>query len=1170
MKFVKLSASKIRLWITASLVIGVCFAHAQTTPSDAQSKTKFADKIGHWLYAYGMSSPDFLTEDRAAFKEKAFAEVYVEATINYDAWMFNLLNKVTKFRYPAKQMPHIIFEVKFTPTDATLTKYNIAFAIQATSDVSVNLQTIANEAAATLSGKTYTEPALAVEDIEKAIKAALTTLADKLGNELAPNLLVRYANEVFWNGHEIPILEDEGNYAELEAVDKTGAPINSSLLTWTNADPFESKGVVDMTGISSKEVTLVKAGEENSPLHVTLKRVGTSDDINELLKMLIVEVLTQKKQEAQDTIIVLKRDSANNAIALGNQISILEDGNYPLEDAGHVPTPFLESPKVLSALDLEEFNKSNERTGAFALLRKHKNYHNRIRKKVNVVAFANLVVDRPEKIEALLRALLENSGRLVARLILNRDSQGMRDAAKNIVVDFLNQNLETIAGSNFGFKQEAPPLPVIREVTVKPVVLGPANRFYINPKIGFHGKATFVTNMTNYLNSLQEPTYVVINYSQDLSTENYLRRVTKTKPVGLPDGAKYLAITLFNIPGSVMYNAAFDGNDLSNVNEDEAANTAQGQISADLTGIIERATDGGTGDPFTSFIMRKLSTLRAATGLKYFVIMHCDVCQSSGESNAELSFSEPVPVPQGVQFEGLPGIPTAQAVEMQFVQKANGKCLLIFYKYSNDLTADLASASTANALQGEIIKRLIFFDGDRIHDCTARLDSWSTGICSLNTGNIFTTEATATSYYNNLFPALGSCLGLPGSNALLSETQIKALLGDIQGQARSGQQWEFSQAGKVYSLQQNMLTIVQNAMSVENINAGNWTDQNIDIKSRLRFRSDGILEYEALGLRNNLTLATGKTADLKLIASNMRVKNNAFLAKYLVTASTQKVSAARAEFDADEFPDGKKVKLDENAGFFKVFSELGGIGIRFLKTAEIEEPVYIEETETTATIKAPPIATGTIESVAMTVTDLTSTACMVHDLATDAQARANAKEGFGAIKDKIVENPTTLFPILGEVVLEEVTGATPEGYSLMFSSSTNEGKREHLLTKTSVRTATSIFASSSFISKLPEMATKIATKMTKAKIMLRFKDLGDVKNIAENLIKDFEDKVKALQADADKFLDDFKGASDQDAQAFLEKPEMVEAWDKLNDGGVDEALRKKPEVLRKTAELKCP
>jgi hypothetical protein len=48
--------------------------HAQTknvATDTTESKLKFIDKIGHWFTAYAMTSPDFLENDKNAFKSSA-------------------------------------------------------------------------------------------------------------------------------------------------------------------------------------------------------------------------------------------------------------------------------------------------------------------------------------------------------------------------------------------------------------------------------------------------------------------------------------------------------------------------------------------------------------------------------------------------------------------------------------------------------------------------------------------------------------------------------------------------------------------------------------------------------------------------------------------------------------------------------------------------------------------------------------------------------------------------------------------------------------------------------------------------------------------------------------------------------------------------------------------
>lgn len=526
----------------------------QTPPADS-SKLKFAGKITHWQIAYGMSGPEFMEQLRNKFKASAFAEVYIEGTIDHGAWMFTLLNKVTKFRYQDKTTPYVLFEVKFKPTTPNLDGYQVLLKLTASQQISANLNTIASDAAAKyLGNKTYADPSIALPDIEKTLAEAMTVLDEKLGDELAPNLMVRYGDEVFWNGHEIPITDADGNYVELEAIGKDGKALSPGDITWTNADPFQSKGVVDMTGVNSKSVTLTKAGD-NKPLVVTIKRANTEQDLKELLKVLIVEALSAKKQQVIDTIPVLKRDSVTNAGEVSAQIALLEGGNYPLEDIGIKPTGLFQAPVNLSNQDETIFNegpRNGERKEGFRLLRKRKDLANAIRKKVNVVAFANLVVDQPEKVNELLEALMTSSGRLIARLILSKDSQGVRDAARNIVVDFLNQNIERIAGGAFGFQQEVPkPLAVPSPPSApRSFTFSPAEPIYISPLLEFEGKTDFVREMKDYLKQVSPPVYVVVNYSQDINAESYISRINSTRPMGIPEGHQYVALTVLNIPGS--------------------------------------------------------------------------------------------------------------------------------------------------------------------------------------------------------------------------------------------------------------------------------------------------------------------------------------------------------------------------------------------------------------------------------------------------------------------------------------------------------------------------------------------------------------------------------------------------------------------------------------------
>ncbi len=75
------------------------------------------------------------------------------------------------------------------------------------------------------------------------------------------------------------------------------------------------------------------------------------------------------------------------------------------------------------------------------------------------------------------------------------------------------------------------------------------------------------------------------------------------------------------------------------------------------------------------------------------------------------------------------------------------------------------------------------------------------------------------------------------------------------------------------------------------------------------------------------------------------------------------------------------------------------------------------------------------------------------------------------------------------------------------------------------------------------------TDISKAQLWTRFKNIN--KNTPEDLIK----KLKELPDGGNKFLGNFVEATDETLRKFLDKPELVDAWKKMDDLGADEALK---------------
>jgi hypothetical protein len=122
---------------------------------------------------------------------------------------------------------------------------------------------------------------------------------------------------------------------------------------------------------------------------------------------------------------------------------------------------------------------------------------------------------------------------------------------------------------------------------------------------------------------------------------------------------------------------------------------------------------------------------------------------------------------------------------------------------------------------------------------------------------------------------------------------------------------------------------------------------------------------------------------------------------------------------------------------------------------------------------------GTIEAGVKAITDITEPVIMLYDLAVDKKARTEAYNGLIQIKDQVKDDLSSLFPLLGEIILEEFSGNTSEEWQEANSDQTDNGRQSHLLTKGTVRTVASVFASGKFLTKVPDMADDLAKKMAK-------------------------------------------------------------------------------------------
>ena len=305
---------------------------------------------------------------------------------------------------------------------------------------------------------------------------------------------------------------------------------------------------------------------------------------------------------------------------------------------------------------------------------------------------------------------------------------------------------------------------------------------------------------------------------------------------------------------------------------------------------------------------------------------------------------------------------------------------------------------------------------------------------------------------------------------------IASTLKEIEKNSRSNQDIEFVKAGKIYKLnEKGEVEEAKNPVTDDDIRNGKWTDATIDVKLRVTQNKEGIFQYQAVGIRSTLAVASGKTAKLKDLAAHIESKGNAFFQKYQVIKADLSPAKAGVNLNNDNeiFADGEKIALDNNASFFKISAEGIGLLNTFLQTAEVEKPAYLTSTKKSTIIHAPGLVTGTVESGATVVTDITSLCSMVYDLSTDEKTRTDMYTGLVKLKDAVKDEPSGVIPIF----VQMLSGNTNDEWAEIAKNQTDEGRKGHLYSRGVVTSVKSVLVGGALITKLPQLADDLVGKI---------------------------------------------------------------------------------------------
>ncbi len=482
------------------------------------------------------------------FQQDHFLTIYPVPVYNGpDKAVINRLNEVSLQFHDPRNDPYLNLFIYLDTLSGRQFKLSLAFHSPVDQIGLPEINAAANQR---LQGVVFNTMQESTAKTNEVIAWALGEIAKKAGDTFHPPFYVQYKDNVYRNGNIIEVWQDERT--EFQAFKKINGSYQSTYSGWRGEYLTGNGAYAWYEPTEPGQLPIMVIHETDTLRLQVLAKAGTGvPDLKEIVRSLLKEALAAKRQQLQGSLDSLRNDSTSIETTLGQQIARLEKGNVAMEDDGGQMKMLFDQPVVIE--DSALFKRSAEREKGFELIRKRKNVFNQIISKVNIEAFIDLAVDDPEKLKLLTDDLLSNSGTLLAQLLVGKDNQGDRAQAMDIVFRYVNQNIERLANA----QPMSLPAYAIRPIVVPAVEeITPdySKRLYINENVVFEGKEQFVKEIEDYLSTLETPTIVTINYSQDENSEGYVSRAKAGRPKGLPEGYDYISIVLVNIPGSVMWN----------------------------------------------------------------------------------------------------------------------------------------------------------------------------------------------------------------------------------------------------------------------------------------------------------------------------------------------------------------------------------------------------------------------------------------------------------------------------------------------------------------------------------------------------------------------------------------------------------------------------------------
>ncbi|MGK7393866.1 MAG: hypothetical protein ACNS62_04810 [Candidatus Cyclobacteriaceae bacterium M3_2C_046] len=417
--------------------LGFFMYYSGYQPSDAFNLQLLTDAFGLNLVNQASFNPElnYLLDE---FQHQYFLHIYPVPVYNIQKNTFDRLNQISLEWHDPVNAPALNLFIYLDTLSSD--QFRISLNLYTVQDT-FNLAVINNLMNQTLKDQSFTELSQTIEPVNSAIMKGLEALKQSIGKTLLPDFMVAYQGQYFSQGQTIEVWQDEP-VIEFTAINHHLEPVyagwQGSGLTANGASAFFQPLSLGETPIK------IFRGNDTLRLKVFTKPDQGIPSLKEVLQVMLMEALKEKKQSTTSELVALRKDSMQLSQDENQQQQVLNGLNPVFGQNNTLQFIRLDNTKgsrILSAGEVEDLKKHPEKGKLLDIfIQTYRNLY-QINQHVLLEELLRAAINDPKVFNNLLDNLVKNSGRLLARFILKYPDPAQKAAVKKIITDYINQNI---------------------------------------------------------------------------------------------------------------------------------------------------------------------------------------------------------------------------------------------------------------------------------------------------------------------------------------------------------------------------------------------------------------------------------------------------------------------------------------------------------------------------------------------------------------------------------------------------------------------------------------------------------------------------------------------------------------------------------------------------------